>query len=346
MAETELNLFQQDLVVYTSASLKTIYYVYIYIDPNEFGLFNFGEDLDLCFMPKYVGKGRGRRYLDHFYQLRHNLNPDGTVSYLKCKQNSQNYEKLLWLKDMIDQGYKEEVLVFKYRENLTDVAALELETKLIKMIGRQDLKRGPLLNLTDGGDGVSGAVFTDERKRQYSEMFMGDKNPNWDNRWNDQQRARASKWMRDNKPPLTEENKENLRNKNQKYVYTITSPENIIYEDVKSLKQFCKIHFGDSFRWYYAGFVHVYKGEFMHYKGWKCFVKGKEYLRNEIENHIADYKKNNEYTLIDKNGNVYVTRLLSEFCKEHGVSYTTMKRVVNGKAINKDGWTGSRRKFV
>lgn len=48
------------------------------------------------------------------------------------------------------------------QENLTESEAGIIETALIQEIGRLDLARGPLLNLTDGGDGISGFKFSSE----------------------------------------------------------------------------------------------------------------------------------------------------------------------------------------
>ena len=54
-----------------------------------------------------------------------------------------------------------------YSKNLTEDEAFEKE--LIKKYGRKDNGTGILRNLTDGGDGVSGAIVTDETKIKLSE---------------------------------------------------------------------------------------------------------------------------------------------------------------------------------
>jgi hypothetical protein len=87
--------------------------------------------------PRYVGKGKGTRWLHH--------------------------EQLLDLNNRFKTGVIKrtiavlgEVPKIKIRENLTEKEAFELEIILIKTIGRYP--NGPLTNLTNGGDGVSGTV--------------------------------------------------------------------------------------------------------------------------------------------------------------------------------------------
>jgi len=56
-----------------------------------------------------------------------------------------------------------------YSKNLTEDEAFELEKELIKKYGRKDNGTGILRNLTDGGEGASGAIVTDETKIKLSE---------------------------------------------------------------------------------------------------------------------------------------------------------------------------------
>jgi hypothetical protein len=66
-------------------------------------------------------------------------------------------------------------LIVKLREFENEEDAINLEIKLIDYLGRK--KSGGLLyNMTDGGDGVSGYVYTDEAKEKMSKKAIENKN--------------------------------------------------------------------------------------------------------------------------------------------------------------------------
>lgn len=62
-------------------------------------------------------------------------------------------------------------------ENMNEADAFQLEMLLIKQYGRIDLGTGCLRNLTDGGDGVSGRLWSDEDKLKSSIRNTGSGNP-------------------------------------------------------------------------------------------------------------------------------------------------------------------------
>ena len=65
------------------------------------------------------------------------------------------------------------------KQNLTEAEAFRHEIYMINVFGRKDLGTGILINRTDGGEGSSGAVRSNETKRKISEKM---KNPSKETR--------------------------------------------------------------------------------------------------------------------------------------------------------------------
>ena len=61
--------------------------------------------------------------------------------------------------------------------NLSENKAFEIEKFLIAYYGRKDNGTGILLNRTDGGEGTSGYIATEETRTKLSEAGIGEKNP-------------------------------------------------------------------------------------------------------------------------------------------------------------------------
>lgn len=126
------------------------YYVYILLDtskPGEciYGTFSFTHE------PFYVGKGRSNRIKDTLYD--------------KSPFKKRKIDKLK-SKDV-------EILSIKLFESLTNEEALKIEKNLISVIGRRDSKIGPLVNLTDGGEGRINSPHTEEVKAKISNSKKG-----------------------------------------------------------------------------------------------------------------------------------------------------------------------------
>lgn len=109
---------------------------YVYILPRE-------DDT-----PFYVGKGKGRRWKDHLLPSAARHNPYKTAIIRKMAAAGQPLR------------------VIKIAEGLTEPAAFALERETIAKIGRHP--KGPLTNLTDGGDGSTGLRHTEAHKAAIS----------------------------------------------------------------------------------------------------------------------------------------------------------------------------------
>lgn len=131
-------------------------YVYCYLNPLKPGNFIYNTligDVEFDFEPFYIGKGSNKRYLDH----------------LNYPNKDKNDFKQNVINKIIKESNKAPLIQFVKKE-LSSEEALLLEINLISSIGRRSLKKGPLTNLTDGGEGTSGLKFTDELKERWSEL--------------------------------------------------------------------------------------------------------------------------------------------------------------------------------
>lgn len=111
---------------YRSRKHEPIFYVYLKFDFNG--------------IPRWVGKGKGKRAYEH----------EG------FREKHWNH----WMRKLVVEAYERGQLlptVF-LAENITEDNAFELERLWIKVIGRG--KHGPLYNWTDGGEGVAGLVHS------------------------------------------------------------------------------------------------------------------------------------------------------------------------------------------
>ena len=93
--------------------------------------------------PYYIGKGKGNRIRDKNHRV--SVPPKDRILFLKKKLSEQE--------------------------------ALKHEMYMISVLGRKDIGTGVLRNLTDGGEGQSGFIHSEETKKKMREARKGKINP-------------------------------------------------------------------------------------------------------------------------------------------------------------------------
>jgi hypothetical protein len=160
------------------------FYVYVYLDPRKIGKYVYGT-YEFDFLPFYVGKGMGTRMYQH--------------SCLSRLKNTKTKKRAL-LRGILNDGLRP--IIIKIEKNLTEEESFVLEKKLIDLIGRFDMGLGPLCNLTNGGDGISGAICSEERKKKISEALKNKPKTKEHNK-------KVSEALKNK--PKTKEHRENLK---------------------------------------------------------------------------------------------------------------------------------------
>lgn len=135
--------------------IERIYYVYYLrrIDKRDL------LDSNLL-QPFYVGKGKGNQVFSHRKYALRTFNKPG---------NRRLVYKMIhkFMREELD--FIEEIMF----DNLTEAEAHEIEMSSIALYGRINNGTGCLANLTDGGEGVSGWVPSDETRQKMSISHTG-----------------------------------------------------------------------------------------------------------------------------------------------------------------------------
>lgn len=119
--------------------MSTQFYTYLWIDPKTN-------------IPRYVGKGCG-------YRAYHHLKSNSRIGNL--------------LRKRIRDGYSPQPII---HYEVDEDTALEMEKFWINHFGREDLGLGTLFNLTNGGDGTSGKILSEDSRNKISLKLKNNKN--------------------------------------------------------------------------------------------------------------------------------------------------------------------------
>ena len=139
------------------------YYIYVLLDPRKPGKYNYSSlGISFLYEPFYVGKGRDNRMYAHFYptRLKEKSYKNYKLNNILTKYNRTEYKKY----------------IIKIEIELDENLAFAKECCYIDKIGRYNLKKGPLTNMSDGGNqppSCKGRVFSEEHRKNISKAKLG-----------------------------------------------------------------------------------------------------------------------------------------------------------------------------
>jgi group I intron endonuclease len=249
---------------------------------RPFYIYAFLRSIDSSVAPKYspyyIGKGKGRR------------------AYSSTRTGAPRPQ---------DPSF----IVF-IQEGLTEDEAFELEKYCIALYGRVDLGTGILRNLTDGGEGVTGRIVSEEVKERIADAQRKEKHRLWGKHLPEETKQKISEAIRGEKHPMW--GKTHAKESRSKMSRSKQGEKNNRFG--VRLSQETRQKMSKSAL------------------GRRC--------SEETKRKMSAAKAKYLYETIDPDGNVYATNNLSRFSKEHGLERSMMARVVKGKARYYKGWTG------
>lgn len=131
------------------------------------------------------------------YCIYRHLTVCGKVFYIGISDNFKRpynkYDRSKEWKELVSSvgNYEVDILT----TGLSKQEACEFEILLISWYGRIDCCGGTLVNLTDGGETGFNWIPSEAWRKHRSEIIKGENNPNYGNKWSDEQKQKASKKM-------------------------------------------------------------------------------------------------------------------------------------------------------
>jgi hypothetical protein len=170
------------------------------------------------YTPYYIGKGKGDRAYNH--RNKYDIKPPKDKSRIIIIQN-----------------------------DLTDIQSLILERYYIRWFGRKDNNTGILRNRTDGGEGPSGWIASDDFRMNRRQIMLGN-TINTGRKQSDETKQKKS-----------------LASAKD---YIVISPSGEIIK-VNNMKRFCLDN-----NLTHTNMIKVSKGKRNQHKGWKCYPLDKD----------------------------------------------------------------------
>ncbi len=122
----------------------------------------------------------------HYYTYAY-LREDKTPYYIGKGKGDRIYSKSRRIKPPKD---KSRIIFLK--QNLTEEEAFKHEIYMIAVFGRKDLGTGILYNMTNGGEGSSGCIPSEETRKKLSDGQKGEKNHNYGKIFSEEHKRKLS----------------------------------------------------------------------------------------------------------------------------------------------------------
>lgn len=183
--------------------------------------------------PFYVGKGC---YQKNYYRCLDHIKEAAGIK----KPKGKNRHKYNRIQKILNQNQTPIIKIIF--ETPDEQIAFDKEKTLIKFYGRRNLKTGSLTNLTDGGEGIAGKVYSPEELKKIALKMRGSGNPMFGKKHTPAAIQAMSKARRSRKPyKHTEEWKTHLRThchlaQRARPVYQINSEGLVINEYPSAIK--------------------------------------------------------------------------------------------------------------
>jgi hypothetical protein len=161
-----------------------------------------------------------QNFMDNLYYTYAYLRKDGSPYYIGKGKGRRAFV----LSDRKVTPPKDKTRIIFLKRNLTEEEAKRHEIYMIFVLGRKDKGTGMLRNMTDGGDGISGYVFTEEAKEKIRASAMNRPPVSEEERRRRSERAKGERNPRFG-ASLTEETKQKISEKGKGRLHTSETKE-------------------------------------------------------------------------------------------------------------------------
>lgn len=229
---------------------------------------------------------------------------------------------------------KDKSKIIFLKQNLTEEESFNHEKYMIAVFGRKDLGTGILHNRTDGGEGCSGMICSEDVKLKIKNSNLGKKHTKKSKK-KMSELAKLRRHIEETKRKIGEKskNRKPMLGKKLSEEHKIKIRESNIGKNhtQESKKKMSDAHKG-----------RVYKPlTEEHKKKLSQANKGKHTVTNEIKNKISNSLCKKTYKLISPLGEELIMKNITKFCRENNLSLSGIRKVIYGKQITPyKGWTG------